>query len=117
MFRDECRIHLRAGDGGRGCASFRREKHDPMGGPDGGDGGSGGDIVLRAVPGENTLLGISKSPNYRAESGEHGRGDYCTGASVEALVLDVPVGTVVKDLESGVILRDLARAGDEVVVA
>ncbi len=117
MFRDECRIHLRAGDGGRGCASFRREKHDPMGGPDGGDGGSGGDIVLRAVPGENTLLGISKSPNYRAESGEHGRGDYCTGASVEALVLDVPVGTVVKDLESGVILRDLAHAGDEVVVA
>jgi GTP-binding protein len=69
MFRDECRIHLRAGDGGRGCASFRREKHDPMGGPDGGDGGNGGDIVLRAVRGENTLLGVSKSPNYRADSG------------------------------------------------
>ncbi len=117
MFRDECRIHLRAGDGGRGCSSFRREKHDPMGGPNGGDGGNGGSISLRAVRGENTLLGVSKSPNYKARSGEHGRGDFCNGANADSLVLEVPVGTVVKDLESGVILRDLAHAGDEVVVA
>lgn len=117
MFRDECRIHLRAGDGGRGCSSFRREKHDPMGGPNGGDGGNGGDIILRAVAGENTLLGVSKSPNYRAPYGEHGRGDFCNGGTAESLILEVPVGTVVKDLDSGVVLRDLAKAGDEVVVA
>jgi GTPase len=117
MFRDETRIEVKAGDGGKGALSFLREKFVPLGGPDGGDGGKGGDVVLVATTGENTLLEIARSPRYRAEAGEPGRGKMCTGANGADLELRVPVGTLVKDALTGVLLVDLAKDGDRFVVA
>jgi GTPase len=117
MFRDEARIEVKAGDGGKGALSFLREKFVPLGGPDGGDGGKGGDVILVATAAENTLLEISRSPRYRAESGESGRGKMCSGASGADLELRVPVGTLVKDALTGALLVDLAKDGDRFVVA
>jgi GTP-binding protein len=117
MFRDEARIHVKAGDGGKGCLSFRREKYEPLGGPDGGDGGRGGDVWLAATASDNTLLSIARSPTYRARSGAAGMGANKTGRSGPDLVLVVPVGTIVRDAETGVQLKDLAADGDRVCVA
>ena len=117
MFRDEARIEVKAGDGGKGCLGFRREKHLEKGGPDGGDGGRGGDVVLRATAAENTLLEIARSPRYRAGLGEQGRGGFCNGANGEHLYLPVPVGTIVKDALTGVVVIDLAEDGMEFVIA
>jgi GTPase len=117
VFRDEATISVRAGDGGKGCSSFRREKFEPLGGPDGGDGGHGGDVFLEATASDNTLLGISRSPNYRAEGGEPGMGANKTGRSGDDLVLLVPVGTIVRDAETKIQLKDLAHPGDRVCVA
>jgi GTP-binding protein len=117
VFRDEATISVKAGDGGKGCLSFRREKFEPLGGPDGGDGGNGGDVFLEATTSDNTLLGIARSPNYRAESGEPGMGANKTGRSGEDLVLSVPVGTVVRDARTKIQLKDLAAPGDRVCVA
>jgi GTP-binding protein len=117
MFRDEARIRVKAGDGGKGCLSFRREKYEPLGGPDGGDGGRGGDVWLEATASDNTLLGIARSPVYRADSGSPGLGANKTGRSGEDLVLKVPVGTIVRDLETRIQLKDLAEPGDRVRVA
>jgi GTP-binding protein len=117
VFRDEARIEVKAGDGGKGCLGFRREKYVEKGGPDGGDGGRGGDVVLRATASENTLLEIARSPRYRAQGGDQGRGNFCNGSNGEPLRLLVPVGTIVKDALTGGVLVDLAEDGQEFVVA
>ena len=117
MFRDEARIVLRAGRGGDGKISFRREKKTPKGGPDGGDGGRGGDVVFRATDQVNTLYDVSRRPTYRAEPGGNGSGGNCHGADGATLVLEVPVGTLIRDVPRGHLLKDLLGNGDEVRVA
>jgi len=115
-FVDEVTLHLQAGDGGNGCVSVRREKFKPLAGPDGGNGGDGGDIVLLADPQETTLLTLKFAPHQRATSGHAGAGDLRHGAAGADTVLGVPVGTVVKDEEGG-ILVDLDEPGMRFVVA
>jgi GTP-binding protein len=114
---DHAVIYVRGGDGGSGCVSFRREKYVPRGGPDGGDGGRGGDVVLIADPHLTTLLDYHYKQQYRAERGRHGQGKNRTGASGADLVLHVPPGTVVKDADSGEVLGELLKPGDRSVVA
>lgn len=116
-FIDFARIHVKAGDGGAGAVSFRREKFVPKGGPDGGDGGRGGSIILRANAHLNTLLDFHLKQNYKAERGAHGQGANKTGKSGKDIVLHVPVGTLVRDAESGELLGDLAVDKQELVVA
>src|SRR5262249_5404283 len=116
-FVDEVRIRVEAGDGGDGCGSFRREKSGPRGGPDGGDGGDGGDVVLCVDPGLSTLLDLSYPKHLRAGRGEHGRGKDQHGARGADLVLRVPPGTLVYEVESGDLLTDLRAAGERAVVA
>ncbi len=117
MFIDSARITLRAGSGGNGCVSFRREKYVPRGGPDGGDGGRGGSIILRAEASFNTLLHLHHQRLIRAPRGRHGEGSNRTGASGGDVVLAVPRGTVVRDTSSGEVLADLVEAGQSVVIA
>jgi GTP-binding protein len=116
-FVDEVRIRVEAGDGGRGCVAFRREKYEPRGGPSGGDGGHGGDVILRVDGGLSTLLDLSYPQTLRAGRGEHGRGKEQSGARGADLVLRVPPGTFVYDDEDGTLLADLRAVGDEVAVA
>ena len=116
QFIDQVTLHLAAGDGGNGCVSVHREKFKPLAGPDGGNGGDGGDIVLVADPQETTLLTLARAPHQRAENGSAGAGDLRHGASGADTVLRVPVGTVVKD-ETGAALADLDRPGMRFVVA
>lgn len=113
MFIDEAKISVRSGRGGDGISSFHREKYRPKGGPDGGDGGRGGDVILRATGGLNTLLQFKKQVHFRAEDGEAGGPNRQTGRSGEDLIIPVPVGTVVKDPETGEVLADLAASGME----
>jgi len=117
MFIDEAEIHVRAGRGGDGIISFRREKFRPKGGPDGGNGGKGGDVILRADPGVNTLLHLSEQVHYFAEDGAPGGPNRRTGRSGEDLIIPVPVGTVVRDARTGELIADLDEPGAEVVVA
>ena len=117
MFLDYTEINLKAGDGGPGASSFRRESFIPRGGPDGGDGGRGADIILRADPQMSTLLDYRYRNLYRAENGQKGSGANCTGRSGEPLVLRIPPGTVVRDLETGEVLGELLSEGDEMVAA
>lgn len=117
QFIDYVRIHVKAGDGGRGCVSFRREKYVPRGGPDGGDGGRGGHIVLRATEHMNTLLDLRYQRQYSARHGEHGMGKNMHGRNAGDLVIPVPVGTVIKDGETGGVIADLDAADREVIVA
>ncbi len=107
-FIDEANIEAHAGKGGDGSASFRREKFVPRGGPDGGDGGRGGSIIMRATTGLNTLVDYRFQRIHRAKGGENGRGADCNGRSAEDVVLRVPVGTVVTDAETGEAVADLA---------
>lgn len=116
-FVDEARIKVQAGHGGRGSVSFRREKFVPFGGPDGGDGGHGGSVWLRAVEGINTLADFRVEKTFRAEAGEPGGGRDCTGRSGADLHVPVPVGTMVHDLDTDEQLGDLTRAGEELLVA
>jgi GTP-binding protein len=116
-FVDEVRIRVEAGDGGRGCASFRREKYVPRGGPSGGDGGDGGDVVLVVDPGLATLVDLSYPQHLRAGRGEHGRGKEQDGARGADLVVRVPSGTLVYDLETDALLADLRAPGERSVVA
>ena len=116
-FVDEARIQVAAGDGGNGCVSFRREKYIPRGGPDGGDGGDGGSVWLVADPHLNTLADFRYQRRYEAARGENGAGSNRTGASGADLEVRVPVGTVVRDRETGEILGDLAEAGQRLLVA
>jgi GTP-binding protein len=117
MFVDRVELLVKAGDGGNGCVSFRKERYVPRGGPNGGDGGSGGSVIIRAAEGYSNLAHLSFQRHWKAERGEHGQGSNCTGRSGEDLVIEVPVGTIVRDRDQGFLLRDLKRAGDRVVVA
>jgi len=116
-FVDEAKAKVQAGNGGRGSTSFRREKFVPFGGPDGGDGGHGGSVYLRAAPGINTLVDFRVERNFKAQSGEGGSSQDCTGRSGEDLYVNVPIGTVVKDLETGEELGDLNVEGKTLLVA
>ncbi len=116
-FVDEALMRVQAGHGGRGCASFRREKFIPFGGPDGGDGGLGGSVYLRAKAGINTLADFRIQRLFKAQGGTAGSGNDCTGKGGEDLYVDVPVGTTVLDDETQEQLGDLLHAGDIVVVA
>src|ERR671922_2782571 len=116
-FIDEVKIRVMAGDGGRGCVSFRREKFVPRGGPNGGDGGDGGDVVAVADPQLTTLLDLRYQKLYKAGRGEHGMGKDQHGRRGEDRVIKVPVGTIICDASSGELLGDLKIAGERVVVA
>ena len=116
-FIDEAKIHVKAGDGGRGCVSFRREKYVPKGGPDGGDGGKGGDVVFIADTRLTSLLDFKYRRHFRAERGEHGKGSLRHGRNGRDLVVKVPVGTVIKDAETGDVLSDLTEQGQTFVCA
>src|SRR5882672_2486002 len=116
-FVDEAIAKVKAGDGGRGKVSFRREKSVPFGGPDGGDGGHGGSVYLRAQEGINTLADFRIARTYKAESGEPGGGNGCTGRSGEDLYVAVPTGTVIQDAETDEVLGDLKTAGEVLLVA
>lgn len=117
MFIDEARILVKAGDGGNGCLAFRREKYVPRGGPSGGDGGNGGDVTLVADPHENTLLRYRFNPEHKAQRGRHGEGSNRKGAEGSSIDLDVPVGTIVYDEETGERLVDFTEPGQRFVVA
>jgi GTPase len=116
-FVDEAKLKVQAGNGGRGCVSFRREKFAPFGGPDGGDGGLGGSVWLHAAEGINTLADFRIERTFKAKSGEGGSGNDCTGRGGEDLRIAVPVGTVVGDADTGEQLGDLTAAGQEFKVA
>ncbi len=116
-FADYVTIRVKAGDGGRGCVSFRREKYVPRGGPDGGDGGRGGHIVIRATKELNTLIDLRYRREYRALRGGHGKGKKMHGRDGEDLVIAVPVGTIVKDADSQEVLADLDTDGKEALIA
>src|SRR6266851_3970603 len=116
-FVDEAKLKVQAGNGGRGCVSFRREKFVPFGGPDGGDGGLGGSVYLRAVEGMNTLADFRISRTYRGQNGESGSGNDCTGHGGDDVYVPVPVGTVVSDRDTGEQLGDLAAEGQTLLVA
>lgn len=116
-FVDEARINVIAGDGGNGALGFRREKYIPRGGPDGGDGGNGGSVFLRATEGLNTLADFRHQRTYLAERGENGRGANCSGAGGEDTIVDVPLGTIAIDKETGQVIADLNFVGQTVQVA
>jgi GTPase len=117
VFVDEARIYVKGGDGGKGCVAFRREKFVPKGGPSGGDGGDGGSVVLVSTVNENTLLRYRYNREFRADRGRHGEGSNCHGRSGEDTVLDVPVGTLVYDEQSGEVVHDFAASGDRFTAA
>jgi len=116
-FVDEAKLKVQAGNGGRGCVSFRREKFVPFGGPDGGDGGHGGSVWLHSIGGINTLADFRIERTFKAKSGEGGSGNDCTGHGGEDLRIAVPVGTVVVDADTGEQLGDLTAAGQQFKVA
>ncbi len=116
-FIDEAKIYVQSGAGGNGCMSFRREKHVPRGGPDGGDGGDGGDVIIFANPEVSSLLDCRYRRHYRARRGTHGKGARKHGANGESHVISVPVGTVIRNSETGETLADLGSPSDTVVAA
>lgn len=116
MFRDEVTVRMKGGDGGPGCVSFLREKYRPKMGPDGGDGGKGGDVILEADENYNTLYHLIHIPRFVAENGQPGRGRNQSGRKGRDLVVKVPVGTIVRDADRGVLLKDLRRHGERIVV-
>ena len=116
MFVDECVIKVQAGDGGRGCVSFRREKYEPWGGPNGGDGGKGGDVVLLGDDDTNNLIDYKFKPHWKAERGEHGLGKDCHGREGKAVILRMPLGTVVIDDETGRVVAEVVEDGQRVVL-
>ncbi|HZZ62985.1 MAG TPA: GTPase ObgE [Roseiarcus sp.] len=116
-FLDQARVNVRSGDGGAGCISFRREKFIEFGGPDGGDGGRGGDVVVECVGGLNTLIDFRYQQHFKAKTGMHGMGKNRAGGRGADAVLKVPVGAQVFDEETGAMLADLTKEGERVVVA
>ena len=117
MFIDEAVIRVKAGDGGNGCMAFRREKFVPRGGPSGGDGGRGGDVIMESSERHNTLVHFRFNPEYNGERGRHGEGSNCTGRDGENVVLKVPVGTIVYDKETGEKVHDFSHADERIIVA
>ena len=116
MFVDEAQIHVKAGDGGNGCVSFRREKFVPRGGPDGGDGGHGGHVYFEARADKDTLLDFAGKHHWRAENGKHGLGKNMYGADGKDLVIPVPPGTLIYDTDLDLLLKDLNEAGMKVLL-
>jgi GTPase len=117
VFIDEVKIHVKGGDGGAGCMSFRREAHVPKGGPDGGDGGRGGNVVLEADHSISSLIDYRFKHHFKADRGTHGKGQIRHGAGGEDLMLKVPLGTICRDSETGEVLGDLTVDGQQLVVA
>jgi len=117
MFVDRAVIFVQGGDGGSGCSSFRREKYIPKGGPDGGNGGKGGSVIIQAVAGADSLAEAEQKKHWRADHGKKGEGSNCTGADGQDLIIHVPPGTLVYDRDRGNLLKDLLTAGDQVTVA
>jgi GTP-binding protein len=117
MFIDEAKIRVKAGDGGNGCMAFRREKFVPRGGPSGGDGGRGGDVIMVSSQRHNTLIHFRYNPEHRAQRGEHGLGSNCHGLDGNSIVLKVPVGTAVYDIDTGELVHDFQEPDEQVVIA
>jgi GTP-binding protein len=117
MFVDHARVYVRGGDGGNGIVAFRREKYVPMGGPAGGDGGRGGNVIFIADEGLSTLMDFKYRRHFKAMRGDHGQGKNMHGAGGEDLTVKVPVGTVIRDDDTGEVIADLTRNGQETVVA
>ncbi len=117
MFVDRAVIEIEGGKGGNGCVAFRREKHVPYGGPSGGDGGNGGDVIFRAREGVNSLVTFAHRKHWRAEAGRMGGGSDRHGRSGEDLTVEVPPGTVIIDAASGLVLKDLVLDGDSAIIA
>src|SRR5436190_11910820 len=117
MFYDRAKISVRAGNGGDGSASFRREKYVPRGGPDGGDGGRGGSVYLTVSPRVRTLLDCREQPRYLAQNGRAGSGNQRSGKDGAELDVPVPAGTVVKDAGTGEVVADLVHAGERFLAA
>jgi GTPase len=117
MFIDEAKIRVKAGDGGNGCVAFRREKFVPRGGPSGGDGGSGGDVIMESSERHNTLIHFRYNPEYKAERGRHGEGSNKTGREGQNVVLKVPVGTILYDAETNERIHDFSQPDQRIVIA
>src|SRR4030042_3844944 len=115
MFIDEAIIQVKSGKGGDGAVHFRREKYVPRGGPDGGDGGKGGDVILEVVPTLNTLIAFQHKHRFRAQDGSNGAKQNMTGRSGEDLLIPVPPGTVVNEAATGQVLGDLVESGQRLV--
>jgi len=116
-FVDEAIINVTAGNGGNGCLSFRRDKFEPLGGPNGGDGGDGGSVYLQAVEGLNTLIDFRYQRQFKAQNGQSGMGSNCTGKKGNDLIINVPVGTMVFEAETGELLGDINHPTDRLIVA
>jgi GTPase len=117
MFIDEAKIRVKAGDGGDGCMAFRREKFVPRGGPSGGDGGKGGDVIMESSERHNTLVHFRFNPEYKAQRGRHGEGSNKTGREGVDILLKVPVGTILYDEETGEKIHDFSLPDDRIVIA
>ena len=117
MFIDEAKIRVKAGDGGNGCMAFRREKFVPKGGPSGGDGGHGGDLLMSSSLSHNTLVHFRFNPEHRAQRGGHGLGSNCSGQAGEHTTLNVPVGTLLYDDDTGELIHDFTRPDETIVIA
>jgi GTP-binding protein len=117
MFIDEATIRVKAGDGGNGCVAFRREAYVPRGGPSGGDGGNGGDVIMESSERHNTLVHFRFNPEYSAQRGRHGEGSNCTGKQGEGVVLKVPVGTMLYDAETNEKVYDFSAPDQRIVIA
>lgn len=116
-FFDEASITVQSGDGGRGCVSFRREKFIPRGGPDGGDGGKGGDVILKSTSRRRTLYQFRFKREFKAKNGGHGQGQRKTGKNAEDLIIEIPPGTLIKDAQTDDLLKDFTRSGESYIVA
>jgi GTP-binding protein len=115
-FIDEAIITVESGDGGRGCVSFRREKHVPRGGPDGGDGGKGGDVILKSTSRRRTLFPFQLKRQFKAKNGAHGQGKQKTGRNGKNLIIEIPPGTLVKDADTNEVLKDFTAVGESFIV-
>jgi len=117
MFIDQATIRVKAGDGGKGCVAFRREKFVPKGGPSGGDGGTGGSVWISATRRLNTLYHLQFQREWKAGRGQHGMGSNCSGVNGGDVEIELPIGSVVRDKQSGELIADLANDGDRVLIA
>ena len=117
MFIDEAKIRVKAGDGGNGCMAFRREKFVPRGGPSGGDGGRGGDVLMVSSQRHNTLIHFRYNPEHKGQRGEHGMGSNCSGLDGNSTILQVPVGTSLYDQETGELIHDFEEPDERVIIA
>jgi len=116
-FIDEALITVQSGNGGSGCVSFRRERHIPRGGPDGGDGGSGGDVIMVSSPGKRTLYDFRHKKNLKAQNGSNGQGKDKTGKAGDNLTVEIPFGTLVSDVQTGQVIKDFTAPGERMIIA